>query len=209
LFEEEAAEQPTALPPNCAEVRAAKKPAKWPRRKLASATAVMIAVVAHGAPELVEAMDSGAVGAQALALVISLNVQRRDLTAGQRAIVAARALDIMPERRGGNQSGKSSHIGKSRDLVAQQFKVSDKSVQQGKAILTEAPDLVEQIEARALTPPRRSAPGPAARSRDWRPAPVAHFSKQGPASADEYHCGNDKPARICAPADLFSPERFG
>jgi acetoin utilization deacetylase AcuC-like enzyme len=95
----------------------------------------------------------------ALALVISLNVQRRDLTAAQRAIVAARAMDAMPERRGGNQSGKSTHFGKSRDQMATVFKVSDKSVQQAKAILAEAPDLVMQVEAGASAWPPPRPPG--------------------------------------------------
>jgi ParB-like chromosome segregation protein Spo0J len=42
--------------------------------------------------------------ASALALVISLNAQRRDLTTAQRAIVAARAMEQMPERRVGDRS---------------------------------------------------------------------------------------------------------
>jgi hypothetical protein len=89
--------------------------------------------------------------AGALALVISLNVQRRDLTAGQRAIVAARALEQMPERRGRpGKDGKSSQV-LSRDVVANQFKVSDKSVQQARALLTESPDLASQVECCALS----------------------------------------------------------
>ncbi|MFO0843280.1 MAG: hypothetical protein U0797_12935 [Gemmataceae bacterium] len=88
--------------------------------------------------------------AAALALVISLNVQRRDLTAAQRAIVAARAMEQMPERRGRpGKDGKSSHV-LSRDIVSAQFKVSDKAVQQAKALLTDAPDLANQVETCAL-----------------------------------------------------------
>jgi hypothetical protein len=41
--------------------------------------------------------------AGAPALVISLNVQRHDLTAAQRAIGEARAREQFPERRGGNR----------------------------------------------------------------------------------------------------------
>jgi hypothetical protein len=80
-------------------------------------------------------------------------VQRRDLTAAQRAIVAARALEQMPERRGRpEKDGKSSHnFGLSRDLVSKTFKVSDKSVQQAKAILIEAPDLAAQVESCATS----------------------------------------------------------
>jgi ParB-like chromosome segregation protein Spo0J len=89
--------------------------------------------------------------AGALALVISLNVQRRDLTAAQRAIVAARALEQMPERRGRpGKDGKTSHV-LSRDLAASTFKVSDKSVQQAKAVLAEAPDLAAQVESCAIS----------------------------------------------------------
>ncbi len=91
----------------------------------------------------------------ALALVISLNVQRRDVTAAQRAIVAARALKQFPERRGGDrtkQPGKTSPVApRSREIVAKEFKVSDKSVQQAMALLDEAPDLVTQVEACALS----------------------------------------------------------
>jgi hypothetical protein len=93
--------------------------------------------------------------ASALALVISLNVQRRDLTAGQRAIVAARVLEEMPERRGGDQrkqNGKTSHLAPlSREVVAGKFKVSDKFVQQARALLSDAPDLAEQVENNTLS----------------------------------------------------------
>ena len=94
--------------------------------------------------------DSGA-----LSLVISLNVQRRDLTAAQRAIVAARAMETMPDRRGGDrksdQKGKTSPSGRARDVVANEFKVSDKAVQQAKALLSDAPDLVQQVESCTLS----------------------------------------------------------
>jgi hypothetical protein len=93
--------------------------------------------------------------AGALALVISLNVQRRDLTAAQRAVVAARAMEQMPERRGGDrksdQKGNSSPVGRSVGIVALQFKVSDKSIQQAKALLKEAPDLAAQVESCSLS----------------------------------------------------------
>ena len=90
--------------------------------------------------------------ASALALVISLNVQRRDMTAGQKAIVAAKALEQMPERRGRpGKDGKSSHV-LSRDLVAKQFKVSDKSVQQAKSLLANAADLAERVSLATAGP---------------------------------------------------------
>jgi hypothetical protein len=85
-----------------------------------------------------------------LARVISLNVQRRDLTAGQRAIVAARWMEQMPERRGrpGKEGKSSPDNGRSVGIVAKVFKVSDKFVQQAKALLAGAPDLAEQVAAR-------------------------------------------------------------
>jgi hypothetical protein len=84
--------------------------------------------------------------ASALALVISLNVQRRELTAAQRAVVAARVLEANGDTHGGDRrsSGKSSHL--KRGDVASVFKVSDKSVQQAKALLADAPDLAEHVE---------------------------------------------------------------
>jgi hypothetical protein len=86
--------------------------------------------------------------AGALALVISLNVQRRDLTAGQRAIVAARAMEQMPERRGrpGKNCTDRAELW-SREMVAKMFKVGVNAVQQAKALLAEAADLTAQVES--------------------------------------------------------------
>jgi ParB-like chromosome segregation protein Spo0J len=91
--------------------------------------------------------------ASAFALVLSLNVQRRDLTAGQRAIVAARVLEQMPERRGGDRrNGKvgNSPTLKSRSSVAQEFKVNEKAVQQAKVLIEKAPDLAEEVNTKKL-----------------------------------------------------------
>src|SRR5262249_40909954 len=61
-------------------------------------------------------------------------------------IVAARAMERMPERRGGNQSARTVHFApKSREVVARAFKVGVNSVQQAKALLAEAPDLADQV----------------------------------------------------------------
>jgi len=94
-------------------------------------------------------------------------VQRRDLTAAQRAIVAARALPIYEEaalkrqqtgksadgeaggRGKAKPPGKSSPEVRSREAAGAVFKVSDKSVRQAKALLAEVPDLAGQV-ARAL-----------------------------------------------------------
>ena len=84
--------------------------------------------------------------------IITLNAQRRDLTAAQRTIVAARTLPHFEEvkRPGPNNAGKSSpQSGRARDDATAVFKVSDKSVQQAKALLTDAPDLAVQVAALA------------------------------------------------------------
>jgi ParB-like chromosome segregation protein Spo0J len=91
--------------------------------------------------------------ASAFARVISLNVQRRDLTAGQRAIVAARALQKIPERRGGSRNGKAhgSCALPSRRTVAQKFKVGEQAVQQAKCLVDHAPDLAALVASRSLS----------------------------------------------------------
>lgn len=92
--------------------------------------------------------------ASALALVISLNVQRRDLTAAQRAIVAARSLEKMPERRGRPEKSATDNgtfRGRSTEAMAKTFKVGVNAIQSAKAILAEAPDLASQVEACALS----------------------------------------------------------
>jgi hypothetical protein len=105
----------------------------------------------------------------ALALVISLNVQRRDLTAAQRAIVAARTLPLFEEaarkrqetgvsvdgEAGGRGRKKTSGQNCPEVLSAEQagkpFKVSATYVKQAKALLADAPDLAVQVEACALS----------------------------------------------------------
>jgi hypothetical protein len=99
--------------------------------------------------------------ASALALVVSLNAQRRDLTAAQRAIVAARALPLFEaaglarKSEGGKNKGKtggnSATPHRSRDDAAKVFKVGPDSVQQAKALLAEAPDLAVQVEGCTLS----------------------------------------------------------
>jgi len=73
-------------------------------------------------------------------------------------ILAARALGQMPERRGGDrtkqreQSASTTRFdGKARDNIAGVFKVSDKSVQQAKALISEAPDLAAQAQTCTLS----------------------------------------------------------
>lgn len=104
--------------------------------------------------------------AGALALVISLNVQRRDLTAAQRAIVAAKSIapfeEAATKRRltGKSVDGEAGGRGKKKEPVSgsqtqfrstvevgKMFKVHKDSVQQAKALLAESPDLAGQVEA--------------------------------------------------------------
>jgi hypothetical protein len=91
--------------------------------------------------------------AAALALVISVNVQRRDLTAGQRAIVAAKSLSLFEStKKPGPKSGTNSATsGRSRDDAARVFKVGVNAIQQAKALLSEATDLAAQVECCSLS----------------------------------------------------------
>lgn len=88
--------------------------------------------------------------AGAMALVISLNVQRRDLNAAQRAIVAAKTWMA-----GGDTTdkGKRSVSDKNTSIrtVASQFNTSTATITQARDLLTEAPDLAQQVEVRTLS----------------------------------------------------------
>lgn len=88
--------------------------------------------------------------ASALALVISLNAQRRDLTAGQRAMVAAKALphyEAQAKERQGKRNIRDGQSLKSAAAAGRAFKVGEKAVQQAKALLADAPDLAVQVDA--------------------------------------------------------------
>jgi hypothetical protein len=104
--------------------------------------------------ELFRHDDTDEDDSRALAFVISANVQRRDLTAAQRAIVAARAMDKYPQRWGGdrrsNQAAQSVPLGRARNDAAREFKVGVNAIQQAKALLAEAPDLAAQVEGQTL-----------------------------------------------------------
>jgi hypothetical protein len=91
--------------------------------------------------------------AGALALVISLNVQRRELTAGQRAVVAARSLGLNGYSKGGRpEKGEPSQPETvSVHVLARQFKVSTNSIAQARDLLAESPDLTAQVEACVVT----------------------------------------------------------
>lgn len=93
--------------------------------------------------------------ASALALVISLNVQRRDLTPAQRALGAARAIGPYAEaaarRMMAGTLATDGGPGKASARIAKEFKVGVNQVEQAKALLAEAPGLATQVEACALS----------------------------------------------------------
>jgi hypothetical protein len=87
--------------------------------------------------------------ASALALVLSLNAQRRDLTAGQKALTAARVWMLNGDGKPGRKSSGSRSI--SRAGVAKQFKTSGESVGQARTLLVNATDLADEVNAGTVT----------------------------------------------------------
>jgi hypothetical protein len=87
-----------------------------------------------------------------VALVVSLNVKRRNLSSGQKAIAAAEAWGLYEVGQGSRTSGKSSQKSWTRDKLAADFGVSDKYVQMARALLKDAPDLAVSVkdDARSL-----------------------------------------------------------
>lgn len=90
--------------------------------------------------------------AGALAMVESLNIERRALTSGQRAIVAARRWGLEPKKRGGDRTtSKVQSVPISLDAIAKKYKVSKTSITQTRDLLAHAPDLAAQVESCALS----------------------------------------------------------
>jgi ParB-like chromosome segregation protein Spo0J len=92
--------------------------------------------------------------ASALALVISLNSQRRDLTPAQRALTAARTWLLngdttKPGPRQKKELSESPTIGVKE--LCRQFRTTDKTVLQARDLLQEAPDLAEQVQSGVLS----------------------------------------------------------
>jgi hypothetical protein len=86
---------------------------------------------------------------------------RHDPTAAQRAIVVAKAMPHFEEaaKKRMSEGGKNKGKGRlplpsrqSRDDAAKPFNVGDKSVRHAKALLAEAPDLAQRLEARTVSP---------------------------------------------------------
>jgi hypothetical protein len=91
--------------------------------------------------------------AAALALVVSLNSQRRDLEPGQRAVVAAKAWGLNGYSKGGRPDKKKLLETPTISIrqVARQFKVSEKPIMQARDLLAEAPDLARKVEMRKIS----------------------------------------------------------
>lgn len=87
--------------------------------------------------------------ASALALVISLNVQRRDLTPGQRAISAARMWGLNGYSKGGRPGKEKPSQTETVSVkdVASRFHVSSNSIQQARDLLKDAPDLAVLVSS--------------------------------------------------------------
>jgi ParB-like chromosome segregation protein Spo0J len=96
--------------------------------------------------------------AQALALVESLNVARRDLTAAQKALAAARrwllegSINGEPNK-GGRPGKKKPSLARTVSVkeLAAKYKVGKESIAQARDLLVEAPALAEQVDACTLS----------------------------------------------------------
>ena len=106
-------------------------------------------------------------GGDALAFVLSANLNRRHLTVAQRAMVAAKIAN-MPAHR---PEDKCANLRTSQPEAAEALGVSRRSVQTAAQILDEAPNLAKEVEAGNITlnaarkqlpppPTRRTIPPP-------------------------------------------------
>lgn len=103
-------------------------------------------------------------GDDPVAFVLALNMDRRHLTVGQRAMVAlklvpmyeAEAAKRIPQAAGARRGEKASAVAdlprqtKSRDLAGAAAKVSGRSVSQAKRVSESAPDLKAKVESGEL-----------------------------------------------------------
>lgn len=100
-----------------------------------------------------------------VALAMSLNAKRRNISAGQRAIAAAAAWDMIDTRagpKGKPNSGKISLNGQRRDHLGTMAGVNGKYVEQARFILLNDPPAAEAVKAGTM---RLSAAYEAARER--------------------------------------------
>jgi len=89
----------------------------------------------------------------AKALVRSLNDHRREMSPGKWALVAARQLILEGPRKPGPRCAinNSTSVGRGSLDVSRHFRVGKVQVEQAKALLSEAPDLVQQIDAEVIS----------------------------------------------------------
>jgi len=101
-------------------------------------------------------------GDDPLGFVLSLNLHRRHLTDGQKAVLALDILPLMEAEARERMSEAASEgvefvpppeAGKSRDHAAAAVGVNPRYVSDAKRIAREAPELVEKLRAGALTVP--------------------------------------------------------
>lgn len=78
-------------------------------------------------------------GSDPVAYVVSMNVKRRNLTAGQRAIAAAHAWELL---RTSPVRGK----GRTAARLAADFGIGRESVERARALVAKAPDLAERVK---------------------------------------------------------------
>jgi ParB-like chromosome segregation protein Spo0J len=89
--------------------------------------------------------------ASALALVISLNIERRHLTSAQRAVTAAQMwLKNGDTKHGGKREAGKFSSGTCKEL-AKQFHTGTTQITQARELLVEAPDLAAQVAGRGLS----------------------------------------------------------
>src|SRR5262249_48257861 len=82
---------------------------------------------------------------EAHALVISLNVQRRNLTTGQRASVAAKDWGLENKTDGRRSKNVTNGIVSAETLV-KQFHISKRDLTQARDLLRDAQDLAREVE---------------------------------------------------------------
>jgi ParB-like chromosome segregation protein Spo0J len=88
----------------------------------------------------VEPVFASVNGDDPVALVVSLNVKRRNMTSGQKAVSAAEAWDMV----GDKFVPKGA---KRKEVLGQMFGVSPSYVQQARALVERAPDLAGQVKS--------------------------------------------------------------
>ena len=104
-------------------------------------------------------------GDDALAFVVSLNLRRRQLTDGQKAVLALDLLPLLEEQARERQGARNdiveivpqSQQGKSRDQAAVMVGTNARYVSDAKKLKAEAPELLEKVRAGEISLPAAKA----------------------------------------------------